>query len=379
LIKALKDGAFSKTGEKLTDEDMRRLRHSKKWNERHMSFLRKIILPGPTQKHQLHNWIEEFKDGVDIAGRPPFTRNAEKIATEQLKKAHHASDVPGVSMCQETSPGPRSTHGLSKWKCKRPESPLEAFHAFLANCGDTGMQCELADTVTLGGSMEFNVKMRWKHSMNNKKLAGETVDVPGDFIDSPRFYDHSFLHHLNQLALEKGFPPMFKDVHLIGENNGEVFLSQHFKEQMLRNDEVGQDDKSMCKCPTCIAQIAAQTTLFARENNQDNDTNDNDTNDNHNTNDEDMPDSPVPVAPAAPRLFIQPSSMSASFVAPIPLAQLACGHWIQPRPQSCCYVVGNCHHCSSHAEHLRQKHSGKQVLGKPPHDKDCPVRRHLRR
>ena len=167
---------------------------------------------------------------------------------------------------------------------------------------------------------------------------------------------------------------MFKDVHLIGENNGEVFLSQCFKEQMLRNEEVGQDDKSMCKCPTCIAQIAAQTTLFARENNEDNDTNDN-----HNTNDEDMPDLLVPVAPAAPRLFIQPSSMSASFVAPIPLAQLAYGHWIQPRPQNCCYVVGNYYHCSSHAEYLRQKHSGKQVLGKPPHDKDCPVRRHLRR
>jgi hypothetical protein len=42
LIIALKDGTFSKTGEKLTDDDIRRLRHSKKWNERCMSFLCKI-------------------------------------------------------------------------------------------------------------------------------------------------------------------------------------------------------------------------------------------------------------------------------------------------------------------------------------------------
>ena len=51
----------------------------------------------------------------------------------------------------------------------------------------------LADTLTLGSTTEFNIRMRWKAKVNKKKLAGEIVDIPGDFIDLPRYYDHSYL------------------------------------------------------------------------------------------------------------------------------------------------------------------------------------------
>ena len=61
--------------------------------------------------------------------------------------------------------------------------------------------------------MEFNCKMRWKAIINKWRLAGETVDIPGDFIDLPRFYDHSFLHYLNKLAENCGLPPIFDYVH----------------------------------------------------------------------------------------------------------------------------------------------------------------------
>ena len=34
-----------------------------------------------------------------------FNPHTEKVATEQLKKVHHASDELGMNMCQEILPG----------------------------------------------------------------------------------------------------------------------------------------------------------------------------------------------------------------------------------------------------------------------------------
>jgi hypothetical protein len=360
LLKALKDGSFSKTGEKLSDTDIRDLRHSKRWKQRYSDFLRKLILPGDTQIHRLNSWIEDFKNVKDQNGKPVFTRNTEKVATEQLKKVHHTSDVPNLNMYQEIPPGPRSTHGLSKWKCDRPESPLEQFHGLLAHFANSGTNKRLSDTVTLGGTTEFNCKMRWKAKINERRLAGESVDIPGDFVDLPRFYDHSYLHYLNELAKNCGLPPVFDDVHLVGENNGEVFLSKYFDEQLVRNKTVGQDKKtSMCLCSTCTTYMSknTQTRLFAPEENDDND-----------DNDEMLI---LPVVRAAP------PSRAIDFIPPVPLAILARGGSM-PRPHDCCYEyeygVGE-YHCASYSWYLRRKNTGQQVLGKPPHDSTCPVRR----
>jgi hypothetical protein len=70
-----------------------------------------------------------------------------------------------------------------------------------------------------------NCKMRWKAIINNRKLAGEILDIPGDFIDLLQFYDHSFLlGYLNQLAENCGLLPIIGDVHPVSENNnGEVY------------------------------------------------------------------------------------------------------------------------------------------------------------
>jgi hypothetical protein len=367
LLQALKDGSFSKTGEKLTDTEIRDLLHSKRWKQRYSDFLRKIILPGNIQIQRLNSWIIDFKDAQDQSGKPVFTRNTEKVATEQLKKVQHTSDVPGLAMYQEIPPGPRSTHGLSKWKCDRPESSLELFHGLMANYGNSGMNKRLADTLILGGTAEFNCKMRWKAKINKRKLAGESVDIPGDFVDLPRFYDHSYLHYLNERAGSCGLTPIFDDVHPISENNGEVFLSTYFEEQLVRNQKWGQDKKtSMCLCPTCITYMSKNTQigLFAPEENDDNDGNDNS---NGMLN--------LSVVPPAPPFFMQPAlSTAACFVPPIPLAELGAG-WM-PRPHDCCYKYGTGEfHCATYAEYLHRKKAGQQVLGKPPHDSSCPVRR----
>jgi hypothetical protein len=253
-------------------------------------------------------WIQEFKNSFDKTGKSVFTRNTEKVATEQLKKVHHASDVPGMETHQDTLPGERLTHGLSKWRCDRPEWPLENFHELLAHFGNSGMNPELSDVLELGGTTEFNVKMQCKY---------EQIDIPGNFSDLPRFFDHSFLHFLNELAQRKGLPVIiFDDVHPTSENDGEVFLSQYFREQMERNKSVGQDKKTaMCQCPTCMTCVPKNTLLVARHNNDDNDNsnddnnddnNDNSGNDDKNDNNDNSDDANrlnLPIAPTVPPLF----------------------------------------------------------------------------
>jgi hypothetical protein len=151
LLRALKDGTFSKTGEQASDDEIRQLRHSKRRKQRCSDFPRKLISPGATQQHRPELWIQQFQNSFDQTGKSVFKRNTEKVATEQLKKVHHASGVPCMEMHQEMLPGKRSTHGLSKWRCDRPEWPLEKFHELLAHFGNSGMNLELSDILEVGG------------------------------------------------------------------------------------------------------------------------------------------------------------------------------------------------------------------------------------
>jgi hypothetical protein len=46
---------------------------------------------------------QRIQNEKDQSGKRVFTQNTEKVTTEQLKKVHHASDVPGMDMYQEIS------------------------------------------------------------------------------------------------------------------------------------------------------------------------------------------------------------------------------------------------------------------------------------
>ena len=373
LLTALKNGRFSKTNEKLSDTQIRELRHSKRWKERYSAFLRKRILPGTTIQHRLYLWIQEYKDATDQKGKSIFTRNTEKVATEQLKKVEHVTDVENTEMYQEIPPGPRSTHGLSKWKCDRPESPLEKFHELMAHFGNTGMSKQLADTLTLGGTAEYNVKQRWKARVNKMRLAGIIVNIPGSFVDLPQFYDHSFLQYLNAAAENCGLSPVFGDVHQIRENNGEVFLSKYFEEQTVRNNTVKQDPKTkVCLCLTCKATTASQLVTAAGSPAI------------HNINDMDISNAVITdrTSLLLPVVVQQPAQQTTNnrfvqqqprFRPPVPLALLTRQSLLRPRPVDCCFIVGN-YYCSTYELYLAMKFQGIQVLGKPPHHLNCPHR-----
>ena len=83
LIASLKDGSFSQRGEKLSDLEIRDLRHSSRWKQRYSAYLRKKILPGETICHRLKLWLEEFKETRDQAGKLLFTRHTEKVTSQE--------------------------------------------------------------------------------------------------------------------------------------------------------------------------------------------------------------------------------------------------------------------------------------------------------
>ena len=381
LLAALKDGSFSKTYEKVSDKEIRDLRHSKRWKQRYGDFLRKRILPDATIQHRLSDWLTEFQELTDESGRSVFTRNTQKVTKEQLKKVQHVADVPNMKMYQRIPPGPRSTHGLSKWKCDRPESPLEKFHELMAHFGNTGMHRKLADTLTLGGTTEYNVKQRWKARINQQRLDGASVDILTAFVHLPRFYDHSFLQYLNDTAKKCGLLPIFDGVNPIRENNGETFLSKYFEEQMVRNEKVKQDPKTaLCLCPTCTAHMKNARIASGRQE-EEGKNNVNQAMEIGNA-DNDNERSTAARAVCLPVVVQQQPATNnrPAFRPPVPLAVIMgqspyrfAGLWL-PRPHDCCYVAGK-HHCAKYQQYLRRKNAGNKVLGKPPHDLNCPVRR----
>ena len=339
---------------------------------------------------RLKDWVTTYKDAVDLLGRPVFTRKTVHVTVEQLKKVPLVSDVIDVESYERIDPGPGSRHNLPKWKSKRPESSLEQVHGFLAHFGNTGMNKQIADTLTLGGAAEYNLKQRWKHGT-------KPVGIPSVFIDKPRFYDHSFLQYLNDRAEGLGLPQVFANVHKINNDNGEVFLSKYFDEQIAWNKSTpSMTNNKCCICPACIllvddsvsrqvfnppapvvAPILAATPWHPSTNNS---------------------ASVMPQLQALPTetshvlerhpygnfSFISPPqsavcmltmpqypTATAAFVSP---RLMAVHNWPASRPNDCCFVTG-AHYCSRYLGYLRDKMSaGVSKLGKPPHDSTCPRR-----
>jgi hypothetical protein len=142
---------------------------------------------------------------------------------------------------------------------------------------------------------------------------------------------------------------------------------------MVINHTMGQDKIwHMCQCPTCTTYTSKSTErrlLAPEEDNNNNNNNDN----NNNSNNVNMWGLPG-VMPKVPLALMQ--QPPAFFVPSIPLASLAsCGWMLQLH--DCCYMVGNYYHCAKYAEYLCQKKYGMQVLGKPLHRLNCPIRGHL--
>jgi hypothetical protein len=79
---------------------------------------------------------------------------------------------------------------------------------------------EFGDILALGGMAVHNVLGRWICKLNDLKLKGKEVSIPVEYQDQPPFWDHSYLHYLNECAKDHKLPPLFPNTTPVNEDNG---------------------------------------------------------------------------------------------------------------------------------------------------------------
>jgi hypothetical protein len=196
-------------------------------------------------------WIWSYKDkGLAEERGQLFTKNTEKVATEQIKKVQWMEDLDRIDMYRMVPAGKKSIHGLPRYRSNPPESGLEKFHELLAHMANTGSGKKLADAITLAGTGNHNCKARLKEHVNNQKTNEEDIASTVEYEDEPLFWDHSYLDLLNHQAQLLGMNQIFQFVTPPCEDNGEVFLSKYFEQQQQQTRK-GDDKSSLCSCKDC--------------------------------------------------------------------------------------------------------------------------------
>jgi hypothetical protein len=256
LIWALKNGYFN--GKRYTSDEIEKMKHSKVYLQRYGKFLPKAPRLYDVLSQGIDEWYSQFKDDFD-KGLATCSKDVLKNIQNQKPHLSHIQDIDGIVMYREVPPGPRSGseqgHGLSTYISKRPESHLEASHGPLAHYGNTGMGTKLAEVLTLRGLAHRNVKIRHKLTLRSEKSSEKTTTtrkVPYHLREEPAHPNHSMLSYLNNQAIEKGMKPPFNDVRPLPEDNGEVFLSEYYFQQLKRNETRNQ---LLASLPTTVPRL----------------------------------------------------------------------------------------------------------------------------
>jgi hypothetical protein len=165
-----------------------------------------------------------------------------KVVENQLEKVEHAEDPNDIDdMYIEIPAGKASSHGLSKWQSKHPESALEKGQESLAHYANLRCAPEFGDILTLGGMAAHNVQRCWICKLNDLKLRGKEVSIPVQYQDQPPFWDPSYLHYLNKCAKDHNLPPLFPNTTPVNEDNEIKSLSEYFVAQKERNQKYPTD------------------------------------------------------------------------------------------------------------------------------------------
>jgi hypothetical protein len=262
LLQSLKTGTMAQSKKCYTDnEEIKELRHSKKFEQRYAKHLRKILNSAPDISQRLIDWKETFKEQVDPrTGQKLFTSDTKSAVENQMT---HAGNIqfPEIEMYRTVPPGPKSrlTHNLSTYRSMNPEPMLEPWHGRFAHFGNTGMRPGLADCLHLRGAADGNVVVRHRLAMmenDNVYTLTDPLDPPVHLGDRPYLKDHCLGKYLNELAVKAGCKVPYRNLRSIHEDNGEVFLYEYYEAQLKRskdprNKAPANDKTKRCWCMSC--------------------------------------------------------------------------------------------------------------------------------
>jgi hypothetical protein len=368
LRQCLMEGRLGE-GKQMTDSDISNLRRSKRWKQRYDTYLRKESRDEAITCSMLSEWVDKYKDATDETGRPVFGRSTEKATIEQKNKVRYAADPIDVPIYSKIPPPRKAGHDLPTWQSMRPESSLEKAHEAMAHFGNTAMRPEMADTLLLAGVANMNVKNRWTYHVNQKRLSGTEPDSPLHFAFQPPFWDHSFCNKLNEGFAALNLQQPFQFVTPIRENNGEVFASKYFKEQEVRNKECGQDKKThLCLCSECLPHAIRQQELVQPPPPP--------TQTSPPTRPTEVPQprtpQPTPTTPTTqPLVGAQRTQMWPPWQPP------QVETFLLPHMQDTCFPYFP-FFCLRKQQYLKKKAMGDRIMGKPPHDPECPCKKNVR-
>jgi hypothetical protein len=142
-----------------------------RWKNPCDAFLQNVLKLGPSVNSLLFTkWIDDCKNLADnTPGRRAFTNTTIKAVQNQLNKVEHAKDPNNIDMYIEIAAGKASSHGLSKWQSKHPESALEKDHKSLAHYANGRCALDFGDILTLGGMAVHNVRRHWMLQGNSQQ------------------------------------------------------------------------------------------------------------------------------------------------------------------------------------------------------------------
>ena len=373
LLTSMKNGTFLNNGKQMSEEDIEDMKASCKWKEKCDPHLRTRIHPKEVAVSRLESWLVNFISKKDAQNRPLCSEKTQPTIRNQQKHMDHISDIPSFDPYREIKPGPNSKSGLSFFLSARPEAHLELFHLSLAHFANTNMKPSLADCLTLRGITEHNLSIH--HKLNSSK--GKPIfegKVPLHHDEKPAFTDHSLLNFLNQVAQSHGIKEPFLNVTpTIAEDNGEVFLSEYFHQQKIRNEADCCDPLTKrCLCPNC----SGNATPFIHHINQEpvenervvelvNKSNQMQEPPVENRQEQQQNNSPPLLAPFMPQMhvnqpFFFPWQQNQNFIHPTTILASMGLH-------------SNCG-CNAHLKYLVEKACNGRT-GRPPHDFQCPERK----
>ena len=254
LHHALRTGTSSPDGNPLTFEAIGAIRRSKRWKQQYDQYLRKEIHEAAVIATKLAQFQEAFESRADDDGKELFTRNTTEAIADLLPVLNYLQDPhpEELSIYREVKAKEGSAHNLSVWESRRLESHLEQFHKLLAHYGNTSMNKELADALSMRGTCENNVLVRHNNKLRTQEM--ESSGLPAYLRDIPPFLDHSHLCYINSLASKKGMEVLFHAIREPNEDNGERVLSSYLEQQRERNKKLGycRNVSKQCNCRTCL-------------------------------------------------------------------------------------------------------------------------------
>jgi hypothetical protein len=386
VVACLKAGTMTRDKHKYSAKEIDAFQKTPEWNRKFSNFIRKKIYKGPLISQKLEEFRLKYEHLQDGNGKQRFTKETSKAIDDLLEKVEHIGDLPDLFASYRMIPaGRNSKHGLPTYESLRPESALEKFHHLLAHFGNIGMSKDLADTILLRGIAEDNIRIEHQQKLKNP-------GVPSRFEDEPEYYDQSELNWINSLGKQKGYADIFKDACEPQPDNGEVFLSEYFDQEMERRKQHLINVKAnKCNCPLCDAFSFPLVTsplperieappIYA-----------------HTQAGSQATNSTLAVAPPPPTERTRmvnahsppvqgqaslPSShhlLHAASSPPVPTRALTpCWLWataphVPPNPSECCFMHPP-FFCQARVAWQTLKDSGAQGLGAPRHNPACPRR-----